>query len=79
VEFEINDKSPAHPYVQLAGQLRDKIASGEIADKLPSITELIAASGLTTNTVQRALRILKAEDLIYGVPGRGTFVRRGEG
>ena len=76
MEFEINDKSPVHPNVQLADQLREKIQSGEIQDRLPSITALIAASGLTTNTVQRALRILKAEGLIYGIPGRGTFVRR---
>lgn len=76
MEFEINDTSPVHPNVQLADQLREKIQAGEITGRLPSINELIAASGLTTNTIQRALRILKAEGLIYGVPGRGTFVKR---
>jgi GntR family transcriptional regulator len=76
VEFVINDKDPAHPNQQLADQLRDAIASGEITDRLPSLTELCQQTGLAMNTVQRALRILKDEGLIYSVPGRGTFVRR---
>jgi DNA-binding GntR family transcriptional regulator len=76
VEFEINDKSPVHPNAQLADQLREKITTGEIEDRLPSLNELIEASGLTSNTVQRAIRILKAEGLVYAVKGRGTFVRR---
>jgi GntR family transcriptional regulator len=78
VEFEINDKSPVHPNEQLASQLRAKIASGEIAGRLPSLTELCEWSGLTLNTVQRAIRILKDEGLVYGVQGRGTFVRGSE-
>lgn len=74
MEFEINDKSPVHPNVQLADQLRAKIASGEITGRLPSLTELCEWSGLTLNTVQRAIRILKDEGLVHGVQGRGTFV-----
>jgi GntR family transcriptional regulator len=79
VEFAINDKSPVHPNEQLAQQLRDGIASGEIADVLPSLTELCDKTGLTKNTVQRAIGRLKAEGLVYGVRGRGTFVRRHDG
>jgi DNA-binding GntR family transcriptional regulator len=30
--------------------------------------------GVSPMTVQAALRILKDESLVYGVPGRGTFV-----
>jgi DNA-binding GntR family transcriptional regulator len=76
VEFEINDKSPAPAKVQLANQLRAAIESGEYADRLPSLTELTARSGLALNTVQAAVRILKDEGLVYGVKGRGVFVRR---
>jgi GntR family transcriptional regulator len=76
VEFDINETAAAHPYEQLADQLRDKIASGEIVDRLPSITELVSITGLAINTVQRALRTLKDEGLVYGRQGRGTFVRR---
>jgi DNA-binding transcriptional regulator YhcF (GntR family) len=77
VEFEINDKSPAPAKVQLADQLRAGIASGEISERLPSLTELTRASGLALNTVQAAVRILKDEGLVYGVKGRGVFVRKG--
>ena len=76
MEFEINDRSPAPSKVQLADQLRAKIASGEISERLPSLTELTAASGLALNTVQAAIRILKDEGLVYGVRGRGVFVRK---
>ena len=73
--FAINDRSPEHPYQQLAAQLRERITSGEITDRLPSLTELAGQTGLALNTVQRAVRILKAEGLVYSVPGRGTFAR----
>lgn len=77
MEFKINATSPVHPYVQLADQLREAIAAGEITDMLPSLLELCEQSGLSLSTVQRAMRILKQEGLIHTVPGRGTFVRRG--
>ena len=72
----INVTSPVHPYVQIADQLRDSIQSGEIADILPSYTAIAEETGVAPGTVRRAFAILKAEGLIYAVPGRGTFVRR---
>jgi GntR family transcriptional regulator len=41
---------------------------------LPSIVALAAEHRVTTNTVQKALRILKDEGLVTSVPGYGTFV-----
>lgn len=76
MEFTINDKSPEHPYVQLANQLRAGIESGGIVDMLPSLTELCEQTGLALNTVRRAVRTLAVEGLVYTVPGRGTFVRQ---
>ena len=32
--------------------------------------------GVSPMTVQRALKVLKDEGLLYSEPGRGTFVRR---
>lgn len=72
----IDVTSPVHPYVQIANQLRDGIRSGEIADLLPSYTEIAEEAGVAPGTVRRAFAILKEEGLIYAVPGRGTFVRR---
>lgn len=76
VKIEIDPESPAHPYVQLADQLREGIASGEVGRLLPSIMELTEETGLAVGTVRRALKILMDENLIYTVPGRGTFVTR---
>jgi GntR family transcriptional regulator len=73
---KIDNDSPEHPYVQLAGLLRDRIKAGKIGPRVPSITELAAESDLSAATVKRALGLLREENLIYTVPGRGTFVRK---
>ena len=72
----IDVKSPVHHKVQIANQLREAIASGEITDQLPSLTEIAEEAGVVVGTVSRAIQILKEEGLVYGVPGRGTFVRK---
>jgi GntR family transcriptional regulator len=74
VKITIDPASPDHPYVQVATQLRQGIASGEVGPLLPSIMELTEETGLAVNTVRRAIRILINEGLAYTVPGRGTFV-----
>jgi GntR family transcriptional regulator len=60
----------------LATLLRDQIKTGELAPgaALPPIVALASEHHVTTNTVQKALRILKDEGLITSVPGYGTFV-----
>jgi len=75
VEFAIDKDSDVHGYVQLAGQLREKISTGEITGRLPSLTELCNDSGLSMSTVQHAVAVLKGEGLVYAVRGRGMFVR----
>lgn len=62
-------------YRQLAGQLRERITSGQIPPRgpLPSITELAEETGLARGTVRKALSVLADEGLIYAIPGRGTF------
>jgi DNA-binding GntR family transcriptional regulator len=64
------------PSVQVADLLRARIESGEWGpgEALPSIVALAAEYRVTTNTVQKGLRILKAEGLVTSVPGYGTFV-----
>jgi DNA-binding GntR family transcriptional regulator len=73
---KIDNDSPEHPYVQLAGILRERIKAGKIGLRVPSIMELTDESELSAATVKWALRLLRDEGLIYTVPGRGTFVRR---
>ncbi|MEO3799469.1 winged helix-turn-helix domain-containing protein [Nonomuraea sp. B1E8] len=64
------------PYLQLADALRARIKSGEFQPgrKVPSQTELEEMTGLSRNTVKKALDVLKAEGLLITAPGRGLFV-----
>lgn len=71
----IDSRAPDWPRQQAARIIRERIASGEYADKLPSIMKLADAIGVAPKTIEKALAILKDEGLVYGVVGRGTFVR----
>lgn len=72
--MKIDPDSPEHPYVQLAGMLRDRINAGTIGPRVPSITQLAEETDLSVATVKRALKLLRDEGIILSVPGRGTFV-----
>lgn len=74
VEIKIDANSPEHSYLQLARQLRERIAVGEITSKLPSLTKLAEQSGLAVGTVQHSIKVLVEKGLVYTVPGRGTFL-----
>lgn len=64
------------PSRQIAADIRGKIESGEYDPgvALPSIVALADQYQVATGTIQKALRILKAEGLIESEPGYGTFV-----
>jgi GntR family transcriptional regulator len=78
VEITVDVSSPVYPYQQIARQLRDKIASGEFTDRLPSLWDLMEMIEPRPgyNTVRKAVAILRDEGLVTTAPGRGTFVRR---
>jgi DNA-binding GntR family transcriptional regulator len=63
-------------YRQIAEGLRAEIAAGRYApgDRLPSVVELIAASGASLGTVLKAIATLEAEGLVRSVRGQGIFV-----
>ena len=62
--------------VQLAWHLKARIVQGEIAagQRLPSVREMAAASGVNANTVRAVYARLEAEGLLETHHGRGTFV-----
>lgn len=64
---------------QLAALLREEIRSGTrpAGSRLPSSGELAAEHEIAAATAVKALRILKSEGLVTGVPGHGTFVAEG--
>lgn len=74
----IDRGAPEPPSVQLAALLRAQVESKELSPgaRVPSINTLAQQYDLSTSTVRKALNQLKAEGLIFGVPGFGTFVRR---
>ena len=73
--LRIDTRSSEPSYAQLARQLRDAIASGEIepGGELPSQNRIRQETGLAAGTVQQAIRVLVDEGIAYTVPGRGTF------
>ena len=75
-------------FEQVAGEIRRAIADGEAkpGERLPPAKDLAAVLGVNTNTVLRALRMLRDEGLlefrrgrgisVAGTPERGAVVQR---
>jgi len=75
VHLAVDPHGSEPSYVQLAGQLREAIASGEIGPRepLPSISYIAQETGLSPNTIRHAVSLLVDENVAYTIPGRGTF------
>ncbi|MDP4507017.1 GntR family transcriptional regulator [Nonomuraea turcica] len=69
------DKRPRHQ--QIAADLRALIMAGTLPrnTQIPSTQQLVDKYDAANATIQRALTILKNEGYLYGVPGKGVFVR----
>lgn len=69
------DGRPRHQ--QIAAELRARIMSGDLAPgaRLPTTQELMASYGVTNQTVQRTLSVLKDEGFLVGKAGVGVYVR----
>lgn len=77
VPIKIDRMSEVPTYRQLANELRRLISAGQLksGDRLPSIHELMAETGLAQNTIRAAVAVLREEGLVVTAPGRGVFVR----
>ena len=74
---DIDRRSDAPPYRQIASLLRYAITSGALGpgDKLPSEAELMNHFGIARMTARQAVAELKSEGLVRSEHGRGVFVR----
>ena len=85
------EHDPTDLYEQVAGEIRRAIADGEAkpGERLPPAKDLAAVLDVNTNTVLRALRVLRDEGLlefrrgrgitVAGTPERGAVVQRAKG
>jgi GntR family transcriptional regulator len=84
----IDSTMPEVKFEQVAAEIRRAIADGEAkpGERLPPARDLAAVLGVNTNTVLRALRLLRDEGLlefrrgrgitVTGTPSRGAVIER---
>jgi DNA-binding transcriptional regulator YhcF (GntR family) len=73
----VSPNDPRSPYLQVAEVLRQEIRAGKYQDeRLPSYRELEERFGVANMTARSALRVLREENVVYTVPGRGSFVTK---
>lgn len=78
-DIRLDAGSGAPLYRQLYLQIKGLIANGELrpGERLPPSRELAGRLGLNRATVTAAYELLRAEGLIHGHVGRGSFVTAG--
>jgi GntR family transcriptional regulator len=76
LDVKIDRDDPALLHEQVAAQIRKAIADGEAnpGDRLPPARHLAAVMGVNTNTVLRAVRLLRDEGLLELRQGHGIRV-----
>jgi DNA-binding LacI/PurR family transcriptional regulator len=81
LETAIVQKVKTHPYYKLIyDYLLEEISSGRLkfGDKLPAEKELCNIFGVSRITSKKALELLAKDGLISRLPGKGSFVGKGE-
>jgi DNA-binding GntR family transcriptional regulator len=71
----VDHESPEPLYRQVAAHLRQRIASGELRSRMPSLKTITQDYGVSHVTAEKAMNLLRDEGLIVVVVGRGAFVR----
>lgn len=76
LEVKIDRLDPALLHDQVAAEIRRSIADGEAAqgERLPPAKDIAAVLKVNTNTVLRALRVLRDEGLLEFRRGQGVKV-----
>jgi GntR family transcriptional regulator len=76
IDVKVDRDDPALLHDQVAAQIRRAIADGEAkpGERLPPARHLAAVMHVNTNTLLRALRLLRDEGLLELRPGHGIRV-----
>jgi DNA-binding transcriptional regulator YhcF (GntR family) len=76
LRVKLDREEPTELYEQVAAEIRRAIADGEAkpGERLPPARDLAAVLEVNTNTVLRALRLLRDEGLLEFRRGRGITV-----
>jgi len=76
LDVKVDPAEPIELHRQVAAEIRRAIADGEAApgERLPPARDLAAVLGVNSNTVLRALRVLRDEGLLEFRRGRGVTV-----
>lgn len=71
---------PVPLYVQIADVIEQRIAAGTYAPgrRIPSTAAIADEFGVSRRTATEALKLLRTRGAVFGVRGRGTFVRSAE-
>lgn len=79
MEFRVDRAGGLPAYLQLVRQVREALRLGWLTpgDRLPTVRDVVASSGVNANTVLKAYRELEFAGLVEMRQGSGTFVTGG--
>jgi DNA-binding GntR family transcriptional regulator len=72
----IDPDLPVALWEQLVSILREKIRTGELTGRVPSIRTLAQEYEVSTRTAERALVSLRDDGVLVVLHGKGYYVRR---
>lgn len=74
----VDRSSPVPLWAQLLSALKQRIQNGEFVEHFPTDKELIAAYGVSRQTVREAIRRLELDGMLSRQRGKGTTLLRSE-
>jgi len=74
--YQIDVMSRVPVYEQIVEQTKKFILTGVLdeGDQIPTVRQLSAQLSLNPNTIQKAVKELDHQGLIFSLPGRGCFI-----